>query len=264
MPIDASQRGPHRRVRIAVIDSGVHASHPHVGGVAGGMAIDGSGRMSDDYEDRIGHGTAVMAAIKEKASTADCYAVRIFDTRLTAAASTLIAAIDWAVQAGVDIINLSLGTSNTAHMAAFEAAVARACAANVAIVAARDDDGVKWLPGSLPDVVPVQVDWDCPRDEFRVALSGDGTVFRASGFARPIPGVDPWRNLHGVSFAVANVSGFLAASFEKDGGWKRNPVEALVAAHTTRVNQAGRHREDLCVPGRMPRPGEESDVTGRQ
>ena len=26
-------------VRVAVIDSGVHASHPHIGGVAGGVTI---------------------------------------------------------------------------------------------------------------------------------------------------------------------------------------------------------------------------------
>jgi len=77
-------------------------------------------------------------------------------------------------------------------------------------LAARDDEGVQWLPGCLPGVVPVQVDWECPRDEFRVA-DADGTMtLRASGFARPIPGVDPRRNLHGVSFAVAHITGFLA------------------------------------------------------
>jgi hypothetical protein len=69
---------------------------------------------------------------------------------------------------------------------------------------------VEWLPGSLPGVLGVQVDWSCPRDRFRVAAAGDGVVFRASGFARPVPGVDPRRTLHGISFAVANMSGFLA------------------------------------------------------
>jgi hypothetical protein len=35
-------------------------------------------------------------------------------------------------------------------------------------------------------------------------------VFRASGYPRPIPGVPADRNLHGISFAVANVTGFVA------------------------------------------------------
>jgi hypothetical protein len=68
----------------------------------------------------------------------------------------------------------------------------------------------EWLPGCLPGVVPVQVDWDCPRDQFRVVDVSGTAVFRASGFARPVPGVDPRRNLHGVSFAVAHVTGFVA------------------------------------------------------
>lgn len=195
---------------IAVIDSGVHADHPHVGGVAGGVAIDAAGRVSGDFVDRIGHGTAVMAAIKEKAPAADCYAVRIFDTRLAASAAKLLAALDWAVEARVHVINLSLGSANAAHAEAFRSAVTRAQAAGVAIVAARDDEGVEWLPGCLPGVIPVQVDWECPRDEFRVADAGGTATFRASGFARPFPGVDPRRNLHGVSFAVAHITGFLA------------------------------------------------------
>ncbi len=210
-PRTEKPRVPGRGVCIAVVDSGVHVSHPHVQGVAGGVAIDAAGCVSGDFVDRIGHGTAVMAAIKEKAPFADCYAVRIFDGRLTTSASTLIAAIDWAVESRVHIVNLSLGTSNAAHAPLFEAAVARAAAAGVTIVAARDDEGVQWFPGSLPGVIGVRADWDCPRETYRVeALDDGGVVFRASGFARPIPGVDPRRNLHGISFAVANMTGFLA------------------------------------------------------
>ena len=34
-------------IRIAVIDSGVHATHPHVGGVSGGLAIREDGSVAD-------------------------------------------------------------------------------------------------------------------------------------------------------------------------------------------------------------------------
>ena len=37
-----------RGVRVAVIDSGVHAAHPHVGGVSWGLAIREDGSISDD------------------------------------------------------------------------------------------------------------------------------------------------------------------------------------------------------------------------
>ena len=62
-------------VRVAVIDSGVHASHPHVNGVAGGVGIDSEGHEHDDYVDRLGHGTAVAAVIREKAPDAAILAV---------------------------------------------------------------------------------------------------------------------------------------------------------------------------------------------
>ena len=210
MRTDQTPRGDGRGISIAVIDSGVHEGHPHIGYIAGGVAVDASGGVSSDYVDRIGHGTAVMAVIREKAPAAECYAVRIFDQRLSASAPTLLAAIDWAVSARVHVINLSLGTSNATHAPAFAVAVARASEAGVTIVSARDDDGVEWFPGSLPGVVPVQVDWTCPRDHFQTVRVGHTNVFRTSGFARPIPGVDPRRNLHGVSFAVANMTGFIA------------------------------------------------------
>ena len=58
-------------VLVAVIDSGVHADHPHVSGVVGGIAMEEDGERHGDYVDRLGHGTAVTAAIREKAPEAD-------------------------------------------------------------------------------------------------------------------------------------------------------------------------------------------------
>src|SRR5262245_37772227 len=99
-----------RGVRVAVIDSGVHAEHPHVGAVAGGVAIDPDGREHGDYVDRIGHGTAVAAAIRDLAPDAAIYAVKIFDRTLATHVDQLVGAIDWSARAGMHVANLSLGT----------------------------------------------------------------------------------------------------------------------------------------------------------
>jgi subtilisin family serine protease len=199
-------------VRVAIIDSGVHASHPHVGGVAGGIAFDSEGREHDDYVDRLGHGTAVAAAIREKAPAAELYAVRVFDRTLSTRIGNLIKAIEWAARNGMHVANLSLGTSRTEHEALLRESVDFATVQGLLIVAARDDEGVRWLPGSLPGVVSVQMDWDCPRDQYRVADVDGAVVFRASGYPREIPGVPPERNLNGISFAVANITGFVASA----------------------------------------------------
>ncbi len=179
-------------VPIAIIDSGVHAEHPHVAGVAGGIFVHADGSLSDDYVDRLGHGTAVAAAIREKAPAAGLYAVKIFSDSLAAPIAALIRAIDWAAEAGARLINLSLGTSGTEHEAALLEAVKRAQERNAVLVAACEDLGVRWLPGSLPGVLPVRLDWSLSRHEYH-AEQNERIVFRASGYPRPIPGIPPDR-----------------------------------------------------------------------
>lgn len=211
-----------RGVRVAVIDSGVHASHPHVGPTEDGVAIDHAGARGSDAVDRLGHGTAVTAAIHEKAPEATVVPVRVFDRELRATAAALVAAIDWAVESGVHLINLSLGTANPAHRQSLGEALIRAVRAGIPLVAAGEQDGVCWLPGSLPLAVGVAVEWDRARDEAMIDVVQEGAVrrlrARASGFPRPIPGVSPDRNLKGVSFAVANVSGLLCLHLSRPPG----------------------------------------------
>jgi subtilisin family serine protease len=206
-----------RLVRIAVIDSGVHAGHPHVGGVAGGIGIDQHGAAHDDYVDRLGHGTAVAAAIVEKAPGAEIFAIKVFDRELQATGQALVAACEHALDAQAHIVNLSLGTQNIDHEAALADVVGRLRQSGAIVIAAGEQDGVRWLPGSLPGVWSVALDWRVPRDTFQIDRLGQkGASFRASGFPRPIPGVPPERNLKGLSFAVANVTGIVARLLAED------------------------------------------------
>src|SRR6185436_19694869 len=146
-------------VRIAVIDSGVYAAHPHVGGVAGGLAVRNDGSVDEDYIDELGHGTAVTAAIREKAPAAEIIAIKVFERSLKTDIATLVRGIDEAAARGAELINLSLGTSKSEHRALLEDAVARARTQGALIVSANDDGGVRWLPGCLDDVVAVRADW---------------------------------------------------------------------------------------------------------
>ncbi|MFT4045965.1 MAG: S8 family serine peptidase [Solimonas sp.] len=206
-------------VRIAIIDSGIHPRHPHIAAdtIATGVAVltDGSiVRGTDVALDRLGHGTAVTAAIQEKAPGAVCLPVRVFRDSLKTSAAALITAIRWAVDQGVDLVNLSLGSSNAAHAAIFEDVAEDAGAAGVLLVAAREAHGSSCYPGALPQVLGVGLDWDCPRERFRLAADSGGVFLCASGYPRPIPGVPQQRNLYGVSFAVAQMTGFAALALE--------------------------------------------------
>jgi len=218
-------------ISVAVIDSGVHASHPHVQGVAGGIAFTADGlREDDDFVDRIGHGTAVTAAIKEKAPGAEIFAVKVFDESLATNARVLARAIEWASQRNARLINLSLGTANWKNEAVLRPAVDGAVARGSLIVSAYASEGQEWLPGNLPNVVGVLLDWDCPRSAIRLGRLENGRVLiHASGYPRSVPGVHPSRNLRGISFAVANVTGCLARLIEVNAHVRTNQdVEELL------------------------------------
>jgi subtilase family protein len=206
-----------RGVRIAVIDSGVHASHPHVGGVHGGFGVRG-GVIVADYADRLGHGTAVAAAIREKAPDAEIVAVKVFFESLATDVETLARAIVEAAARGAAVINLSLGTAEIRHTQRLEAAVLCARQDGAIVVAARDDGGVLWLPGCLDGVVAVRADASLDRDAYDVRMVNDRAVLVTAPFPRDIPGVPRERNLSGVSFAVANASAFVARALETRPG----------------------------------------------
>lgn len=201
-------------IRIAVIDSGVHPTHPHIAAdrllpglslLADGTVLHGEGEALD----RLGHGTAVTAAIQEQAPEALILPIRVFREGLRASARALAGAIRCAIEARVNLINLSLGTPNAAHADVFAALANEAAAAGALIVAAREADGAPCWPGCLPQVLGVGLDWDVPRGG--PGLGKDGVVY-ASGYPRPIPGVPQQRNLYGISFAVAQVTGWVAAN----------------------------------------------------
>ena len=227
-------------VSIAVIDSGVNPDHPHIDAsrITGGIAFTVDGETHDDYVDRLGHGTAVTAAIQEKAPDADIWVVKVFDDALVTSVDTLVNAIDWASENAVQLVNLSLGTPNAHREETLRPAIDRAVSRGTLVVSAAEHDGTRWFPGSMPGAAGVLLDPDSPRDALR-AVDGDdrlatpeaivpflrhGGKLAASGYPRPIPGVHPDRNLSGISFAVANTTGFLARVFELRGQAPHRPV----------------------------------------
>jgi hypothetical protein len=183
-------------MKIAIIDSGVAPAHPHLGSIAGGIGI-----VTENYLDRLGHGTAVAAAIREKAPNAELYAVKVFDRKLSASIDAIVRALEWCHENHMDVINLSLGTANYEHRERFE----NTLRSSAVLVSAAN-----LLPGNLPGVIAVSPDEHCPRD----AYSYRDEVFYASPYPRPMPGVPVERNLSGISFAVANMTGFVGRVLE--------------------------------------------------
>ncbi|MFI7545478.1 type VII secretion-associated serine protease mycosin [Actinoplanes sp. NPDC049599] len=163
-------------IRIAVVDSGVDAGHPQLDGqvAAGRDFLHGN---ATGRQDCVGHGTAVASVIAARpvagaglrglAPGATIVPVRVSEQTDTeqqngepASPARFATAIDWAVdEGGADVINMSLVMTDDDDRV--RAAVARATAAGVIVVAAAgnhgrpDEANPRPYPASYPDVIGV-------------------------------------------------------------------------------------------------------------
>jgi len=200
-------------VRIALVDSGINAGHSHVGPIAGGVAFDtgpgGEVLQTSDYRDSLGHGTALAGILKFKAPEATVFAVKIFTDRLVTSIEILEAALRWAIEQKMHVVNLSLGTANIEHRARMVRIAARAKRAGTLIAASSPPERADMLPAALDGVFGVAASDDCSWTEYRY-IPEDTIHFRAHPSPRPLPGLDQSRNYRGHSFASAHLSALLA------------------------------------------------------
>lgn len=192
-----------------------NANHPHIIARTSGISVEGEFDGSVAWDDVLGYGTAVAAAIQEKAPGAEYCAEKRFDKGLTTTSSRLVQAMEWAINSGMDLVNLSLGTSALGARLAFESLIERAGALGVILVCARYEKLNPFLPGILDGVLSVDVDWHLSRHSYGVNQGEGESYYMASGLPRPLPGIPPVRNLHGINFAVANMTGLIARACEQ-------------------------------------------------
>ena len=207
------------RIRIAIIDSGIDASHSDVGEIAGGIHIqireEGEVVFLDDHADCAGHGTACAGIIRKKAPDAMLYSVRIFDESLMADGRALIAAIQWCIDNEMDMVNLSLGTTDVTFKASLQKICRKAVDAGVILVAAESNDGGESYPAVFPEVIGVtggaiyEVDGFYYRKDQRIECVARGDEQRVC-----------WLNgkhimTGGNSFAAPHITGIIAHLLEQ-------------------------------------------------
>jgi subtilisin len=147
-------------VRVAVVDSGIEADHPKVGGVGRSVAVsvddDGNATVSDDDEgDLCGHGTACAAVIRSLAPACQIDSVRVLGAGFTGSGPVLIAGVAWAVEQGYDVVNLSLSTTKQQFQAALHDLADDAWFRGSVIVAAAHNMPVKSYPWRFASVISV-------------------------------------------------------------------------------------------------------------
>jgi len=138
-------------IKVCVIDTGIDKDHPDLeANVKGGENFTVKGRKinPDAWDDDNGHGThvaGIIAAVDNDtgvigvAPGASLYAAKALDRAGVGYVSTLVAALEWAVDNEMDVVNMSLGTS--ADIDALHDACEEARAAGLVLVASAGNEG---------------------------------------------------------------------------------------------------------------------------
>lgn len=195
---------------VAVLDTGLDVDHPALAGaeVRGGVDLVDGGAAGTSWSDPgPGHGTAVASLVHLVAPDASLLPIRVLDHDGRGSLATLILGIELAIEAGADVINLSLGTD--AESEVLERVVEQAEEAGIVLVAAVGNRGadVEEYPARYNEVVAVAA---VDRADTAAPFTSDGDWIDLAA-----PGVDllapaangRWAWWSGTSLAAPLVAG---------------------------------------------------------
>jgi subtilisin len=208
-----------RGVRVAVVDSGIEASHPALeGSVSQGVAVEFDGMAGnkvriepdDPPVDLSGHATACAGIIHTLAPGAELVSVRVLGRDMRGKALQFAAGLRWAIEQGIQVINLSLSTSSEEYFGLFHRLVDQAYFNNVVLVSAVNNIPAASYPSLYSSVVSVAAHDGQDPEEFYYNPAPP-VEFGAPGINIKVAWMDGSYNLvTGNSFAAPHIAGLAA------------------------------------------------------
>jgi subtilisin len=146
--------------RVCILDSGVEADHPAVGGLAGAVSVslsaDGSTIIQEDTEgDLCGHGTACAGIVRSLAPECSLYSVRVLGAGFTGSGPVLLAGLKYAVEQEFDVINMSLSTTKKQFATVLHELADNAYFKRTLLVASAHNMPVESYPWKFSSVISV-------------------------------------------------------------------------------------------------------------
>jgi subtilisin family serine protease len=198
-------------VRVAVIDSGINATHRAVGGrISGYVSIrrspSGFAYDKQPHQDVIGHGTACAGIIRSIAPDCELYSIQVIGPTGVGDGAALAAGLEWAVVHGMHVCNVSLGTPSVAAAALLRDVADRAYFRDIIIVAAANNESEPSFPWMLSSVISVSATASADPYTF-YTNPRPPAEFAAAGLDVPIPWMEGWTTGSGSSFAAPHLAG---------------------------------------------------------
>ena len=235
-------------IDVAVVDSGIDATHPAVGEVASavGWSWDterGTAVLTPEADgDVYGHGTACAGIIRATAPDCALHSVRVLGNRLSTKGPVFAAGLRHAIRSGARVINLSLSTNRPDFAVAFHDLADEAFFAGVLLVCAVNNVPGPSFPSQFASVISVAA------NDGKTAFDLDGNPTPPPEFGAP--GLNlrvPWSGggsveVTGNSFAAPHVSGLVALLLSKHPHLTPYEVKAVLRA-------VARNAGDPTAPG---------------
>lgn len=214
-----------RDVKVAVLDTGINTTNTDMKNinVSGYNVIAGTTNYADDH----GHGTMVTSVIAAQMNNAFGFAgiapdvsflsVKVMSSSGTGTYSDMIKGIEYAVNQGASVINMSIGGRTASS--ALQLAVKNAVDKGVTIVAAAGNENASSIsyPAAYPEVIGVGA-IDIYGNKMSFSNTGTGLTIMAGGSARVATFTDFISTATGTSFASPYVAGLVALMYSANPG----------------------------------------------
>lgn len=286
--VGAAQRVPSsltgKGVKIGILDSGIETAHPDLKGrVAGGacMMTDPDASASAclfGFQDDFGHGTHVAGIIAANnnsigtvgiAPGATLYSIKVLDGMGYGTTSTMLKGIDYGIKHKLDILNISITTSDPDP--ALQAMLQKAYDADILIVAAAGNNGppktatgsTVQYPAKYSSVIGVS-SIDSAQKTDPLSAAGKEVEFAAPGvgiYSTYLREAEPsgYSELTGTSMAAPYVTGMAALYMEKYPEMTNIQVRKLLQLNAADLGAEGRdsfYGYGLVKPDTYPASGE--------
>ncbi|WP_232248038.1 S8 family serine peptidase [Streptacidiphilus rugosus] len=202
-------------VRVCVVDTGVDADHPRVGGLerSASVVADENDEVhveEGDFGDLAGHGTACAGVIRSIAPGASLSSVRVLTRGKYGSGKALMAGLEWAIDQGFEVINLSLATTSPALEPQLRELADRAYFKRSALVVSAHNMPVHSFPWTFSSVISV-ASHNEPDSSLYYYNAAPPVDFYARGVKVSVPWVGGTEKIStGNSFAAPHLAGVCA------------------------------------------------------
>lgn len=180
---------------IALIDTGTD-----------GSTVDAVSFVDNDVTDNFGHATKMIKTIRKQDKNAKILALKALDDNGNGTTASVVAALQYAIDSHVSIINMSFSGKSTEDKSLVETKVKEAIKAGITVVASAGNNGseaIDYIPANIAGVITVG------------ACDSEGTILSTSNHGNI---VDWYINADATSNAASTVTGILS----KDGKVKED------------------------------------------